>query len=291
MCDRLRIVVLDNFHYLSDEVQRTFAFDLRVFHELGIRFVILGIWRERNRLTQFNGDLQDRVIEIPVEPWERDEFLLVARRGEDLLNVNLEKCTPHIIEESFESIGVFQELCKGCCLAANVTETAPKLTTIDPEALHGAIEVKLADYSSRHMRSIEAFADSRRRKTDGGRIPLYIPYYFVRVLLSTKFERIAVGLNRRQIHEAIKKIHHRSSDVRPGDMTNFLNNIVKYQLSKDINPPLFDYDVGVQRLSVIDSTLHFFLRHCDKDGVLANIEPPSDDLKPAGHPPSRKSTK
>jgi Cdc6-like AAA superfamily ATPase len=62
-------IILENFHYLEDKVQIKLAMDLRTFEDYHIRFIILGIWRERNRLTQFNGDLTDRLIEIPVEPW------------------------------------------------------------------------------------------------------------------------------------------------------------------------------------------------------------------------------
>ncbi len=74
-------VILENFHYLNDEIQRAFAFDLRAFQELGVRFVILGVWREKNRMAQFNGDLLDRVIEVPVEPWVEADFRRVADRG------------------------------------------------------------------------------------------------------------------------------------------------------------------------------------------------------------------
>src|SRR5262249_31872341 len=67
-------VILENFHYLSEESQKQFAFDLRAFQELGLRFVILGVWREKNRMVQFNGDLLDRLIEVPVEPWTEPDF-------------------------------------------------------------------------------------------------------------------------------------------------------------------------------------------------------------------------
>src|SRR5262245_15149455 len=41
-------IILENFHYLDDDRQKQLAFDLRTFQELGIRFVILGVWREKN---------------------------------------------------------------------------------------------------------------------------------------------------------------------------------------------------------------------------------------------------
>jgi DNA helicase TIP49 (TBP-interacting protein) len=100
--------MLENFHYLPESVQKRFAFDLRAFQELGVRF-ILGVWRERNRLLQFNGDLLDRVQEIPVEPWEDEDFVRIVRKGEELLNIKLsegllEKC----IQLSFQVSGFFK---------------------------------------------------------------------------------------------------------------------------------------------------------------------------------------
>lgn len=74
-----KYIVLENFHYLPQEVQEALAFDLRTFQDHHIIFIILGIWREANRLIQFNGDLLDRVTEIPVEPWSADDFRKVIR--------------------------------------------------------------------------------------------------------------------------------------------------------------------------------------------------------------------
>ncbi|HHF3086983.1 hypothetical protein O4H46_23170 [Vibrio alginolyticus] len=40
-----KVVILENFHYLPEELQRTFAYDLRTFQDLKIRFIILGVWK------------------------------------------------------------------------------------------------------------------------------------------------------------------------------------------------------------------------------------------------------
>jgi Cdc6-like AAA superfamily ATPase len=76
-----KYLILENFHYLTLEVQETLAYDLRVFQDQGIIFIILGIWREANRLVQFNGDLLDRITEIPVEPWSVADFKKVIKKG------------------------------------------------------------------------------------------------------------------------------------------------------------------------------------------------------------------
>ena len=81
-------IILENFHYLNDDTQKQFAFDLRAFQELGVRFVVLGVWREKNRMAQFNGDLLDRVVEVPVEPWTEVDFQRVANKGAEILNMS-----------------------------------------------------------------------------------------------------------------------------------------------------------------------------------------------------------
>ncbi len=88
----------------------------------------------------------------------------------------------------------------------------------------------------------------------------------------TPLTKIENGITRREIHEGIKSIHYRPQDVRPGDMTNFLHNIVRTQINKDVRPPLFDYDPSNKKLKITDSTLYFFLRHVDKKNLVDDLE-------------------
>src|SRR5690606_24692991 len=100
--------------YLSIDVQEALAYDLRIFQDHHIVFVVLGIWREANRLAQFNGDLLDRITEVPVEPWETADFDKLISVGESLLNVDFSEVRDRLIEDSFDSVGVVQEICKHC---------------------------------------------------------------------------------------------------------------------------------------------------------------------------------
>ena len=125
-CGNNKFIILENFHYLEEEAQKQFAFDLRSFQELGIRFVILGVWREKNRLIQFNGDLLDRIFEIPVEPWEAPDFQQVVEKGSGLLNIKFsDEMVEEIVQNSFDSIGVVQELLKSVCQMSGVHQTQP----------------------------------------------------------------------------------------------------------------------------------------------------------------------
>lgn len=266
-------IILENFHYLEESAQQEMAFHLRVFEDYNILFIILGIWREKNRLAQFNGDLQDRLIEIPVEPWKREHFQEVVKVGETLLNVSFQNVLETIIDNSFDSIGVFQELCKECCLAAEVETTQEDRHLILQENLNTAIARKVEDYTGRHIRSLETFVEQKVKKTD--EIPLYIAYYFVKYLFGLTSLNIEAGLKRPDILAGIQANHHRPSDVRSSDMSYFLHNLTATQIKKNIIPPLFDYDRSTRKLKVIDSTLYFFLKNIDKDQLFEEFDKPA----------------
>lgn len=267
-------IILENFHYLNDDIQKELAFHLRIFEDSNILFIVLGIWREKNRLAQFNGDLQDRLIEIPVEPWTSVDFKRVAKSGCELLKISFDTIIDDLIKDSFDSIGVFQELCKETCLAAGVYDTQKDMVNLVTAQLSVAKEKKFDDYSGRHIRSIESFVQQKAKSSE--EVPLYLAYYFIKFLFSMDFSDIEAGIKRSVIHDGIKKIHHRPDDVRSSDMSYFLHNITSSQISKNIIPPLFDYDMSTRTLKVIDSTLYFFLRNVNKDEVLDDLPSPAD---------------
>jgi hypothetical protein len=277
-----KFIILENFHYLSLEVQKALAFDLRSFQELGIRFVILGVWREKNRLTQFNGDLQDRIIEVPVEPWSEKEFREVIAIGSEKLNIEVsETIQTNLIESAFDSIGVVQELVKEVCSGAGVSVRESETKSIaDLTLLETAVMKKTDDYAARHLRALEDIAEGRKsKKATEDSVPLYLPYYTVKAWLNFPFDQVVKGIRREQLEEEIKKDHHRAKDVRPSDMSNLLHNFAELQSEKGIVPPIFDYDQNTRTMRVVDSTFYFFLRHVDKSKVLGNLESPLERLE------------
>lgn len=272
-----RWVILENFHYLPDDVQQQFAFDLRAFQELGVKFVILGVWREKNRMAQFNGDLLDRTIEVPVEPWLAADFRRVAALGAQELNIRFgSEILDKTIDASFSSIGVFQELLKHICINANVTKTQiDKVDIIDNKYLEAAIRTKTGDYGARHERALEAIAAGHNSGgAKGDQVPLFLPYYLVRAILAHGFDGIASGARKATLWDWIRALHHRGQDVRSSDMTNLLGGIANLQSVKAISPPIFAYDAQQRMLQVVDSTFYFFIKNAVAADVIDSIQNP-----------------
>lgn len=269
-----KTIVIENFHYLDEEVQKLFSIDLRLFQENDIRFVILGIWREKNRLTQFNRDLIDRIIEIPVEPWSTDDFEKVIEKGSDILKVQIsDSIISQIKEIAFGNIGIVQELCKGLLLEAGLINAQNSTIVIDnQDYLERAIEKKVEEYASSHLRSLESIAETGQQING-----LYLPYYLIKFLVESNIEELKDGIQKNNLQEGIKKIHHKADHVRISDMTNLLHGLADKQSKKMISPPLFDYDRVNRRLRIIDSTLMFFLNFKNKDEILEEIINPVEN--------------
>lgn len=275
--------VLENFHYLTDDVQRQMAFDLRTFEEMGLRFVILGVWRERNRLVQYNGDLQDRIAEVPVEPWDVPDFQRILDVGSGILRVTLSpEVGARIFTEAHGSVAVVQELLKKVCERAGITESIPDdkpaIHLADLAQLQSAIKDKVAEYAARHIRSLESIAaGSRARRTTEEVSALFLPYHLVRVMVHRTYNELKDGIERKTLQQLIQDKHKTPDNVRTSDVTGMLSRLAALQANQNIVPPLFDFDPGTRRLKVVDSTLYFFIDNCDPEAVMAEIPHPDPD--------------
>lgn len=270
-----KIIILENFHYLEEKEQKLFAFDLRTFQDIDVRVIILGIWRERNRLTQYNGDLQDRVIELPVEPWTEEHLQELIRLGEKSLNIDMNDIKNDLIKESFGNVGMLQELCKECCYDARIIETG-ELRKLTNDNLQNAITKITNSYASRFHRALETFADAKPRQSQDGSQGLGIPYFFVRVILTNfDIQQIKNGLSIYDLRTAIKNIHP-NQDNKQFDraLTVFLNGISSYQKNRGITPSIFDWDTNLRKLSIVDPNFLFFTKHCNHNEFLEGLKIP-----------------
>lgn len=277
-----KVVILENFHYLPEELQRTFAYDLRTFQDLKIRFIILGVWKEANRLAQYNGELQDRVYEIPVEPWLEDDFREIARKGEELLNIKfatviLEQC----IENAFSSVGVFQELLKNTCFESGVVNKQSSSTFLENlDAFERAITSKTEEYSGRHLRNLESIACGNGVQISKDKpLPYFLQYYIVMHILEIGYRGLNGGITKEALLHGIKQVHHRKDELKGAQLTAVLKGLTELQANKGISPPVIAYDSNSRQLKVVDSTFYFFLKNAQLEDIKDEIICPMDGLE------------
>lgn len=277
-----KVIILENFHYLPEDLQRTFAYDLRSFQDLKVRFIILGVWKEANRLAQYNGELQDRVFEIPVEPWLDDDFREIAKKGEELLNVRfasvvLESC----INNAFSSVGVFQELLKNTCFESGVTNKQRSTAGLENmEAFEKAITGKTEEYSGRHLRNLESIACGNGVQISKDKpLPYFLQYYIVLHILEIGYQGFNGGITKEALLHGIKQVHHRKEELKGAQLTAVLKGLTELQASKGISPPVIAYDSNSRQLKVVDSTFYFFLKNAELEAIKDEIICPMDGLE------------
>ncbi|WP_321388233.1 hypothetical protein [uncultured Enterococcus sp.] len=260
-------IIIEDFHYLSQEIQEKLAFDLKSFYENGVIFIILGVWKEKNKLIQYNRDLTDRLESVSVEPWNKNDFVMVIEKGAQLLDLEFpEDIREEIIKNSFDNIGILQELCKCCsthCLGRNGEN-------IDSSDLKAALAQKREDYSIHHRQILERIAN-------GSTGVLFLPYYLVQVILETNNDKLKKGLSKKYIQYQITQRHYDKSKVRTNDVTKLLHHHLKeIQYKLKITPPIFDYDIEDDNFRILDSTLFYYFYNSDKEGIEENMQIPDE---------------
>lgn len=269
--DFKKYIVLEDFHYLPDETQKDFSFALKTFHEKSnISFIIVGVWREENRLIGFNGDLTDRVLSVDVDTWSSDSLSDVITEGGTLLNVDFdEKFTEQLLERCFDSVHLVQEVCRRACRDANVTATKDErqIVGLDVDTASLVADV-VEEQAGRYRGFLQRFADGFQ-ETD-----LQMPKWIIYAILCCDVGEWEKGVRLRRLSKFIKKAHPRGNDLNNGNITQILNSATSLQNKKGVRPLVIDYDSANTSLHVVDKGFLIWLSSQDMDDLLDDLELP-----------------
>lgn len=267
-----KFVVLEDFHYLPDETQRDFSFSLKTFHEQSkFSFIIVGVWREENRLIGFNGDLTDRVLSVDVDTWIPEKLKEVIEAGEHLLNVKFnQKFTAELISRCFDSVHIVQEACRRACQAAGITKTQTEIrddigNDTDVVSLVGkVVEEQAARYKGFLMGFSDGFQDTG----------LEMPKWIIYAILCSNIEDLEKGVRLRKISKLIKSKHPKGDGLNNGNITQILKTCAALQNKKGTRPLVIDYDAANTSLNVVDKGFLIWLSSQDVNELLEELELP-----------------
>lgn len=275
-----KYLVLEDFHYLPDDTQRDFSFSLKAFHEDSkYTFMVVGVWREENRLIAFNGDLTDRVISVDVDQWEPEHLRQVVQEGEKLLNVEFDNAfREKLIEKAFESVHIVQEACRKTLRAESVFQTQEHYKHVAHDTDVGNIigEV-VAEHQGRYSGFLMNFADGFQQTE------LEMPKWVIYALLSCPVNKLESGLRLRQISRIIKSSHPSGEGLNNGNITQILTVASSLQNKKNIRPLVIDYDGTNRNLHVVDKGFLIWLGSQDRGALLNDLglpQPYVDDSEP-----------
>lgn len=262
-----KFLVLEDFHYLPEETQRDFAVALKAFHEASAYcFIVVGVWLDENRLIQHNGDLTGRVIAVNADKWTPEELREVVKSGEKLLKVEFDDgFVDSLIENSFDSVWIVQEVCRKACELAGVFQTQGTPVKVNGDALaltRSAVDAHSARYNGFLVNFSVGFRDTQ--------LKMYRWILFAVVM--TSVEKLEKGMALAEIGALINS-RHPDAPLNPASITQALQSVSSLQVSQlQIKPIILDYDQTFRRLNIVDRSFLIWLQHQTQEDLLESID-------------------
>jgi hypothetical protein len=252
-------LVLEDFHYLSEEVQRQFAFMLKAMGEYGLFAVIVGVWPRDHLLTYFNGDLDGRVEDIHLR-WSDSELLLVLAQGSRALNIRIStQIEQQMLRDAYGSIGLLQRLAEQLCIGSRVRETHPRM---QPRAVSGGstyLESRsavAAQMQGRYQTFADNFVRGMRRLAEG----LEVYRYILQASTEASDDELIAGIDSAHLLQRVSD-HQGGESIRASDLTQALERIDKLQLKIGVNPLVLTYNRSDRKLFLADRSFMFYRAH------------------------------
>lgn len=268
-----KFIVLEDFHYLPFETQRDFSFALKAFHENSkICFIVVGVWREQNRLIAYNGDLTNRVISINADSWSPAQLEEVIVAGEHLLNIEFDNTFKKtLIGCSYESVMLVQEACYRACNEEKIYETQAAVRHVGRQRDAAALVKSVVDeQKGRYISFMTNFADGFQTTT------LQMYRWLLYPVLKLPVTELEEGIRLTDLSRIIKERHLEGQELNNGNLTQALVYAASLQVKKDIRPIILDYDQTNRRLNVVDKGFLIWLANQNTNELLEMIDLPID---------------
>jgi hypothetical protein len=255
-------LVIDDFHYLPQELQGNLIRALKPLIFDGLPVVIIAIPHRRYDAIRVEKEMTGRMFPVDIPSWSEEELQFIPHTGFNLLNRPL--AIPVVNQLSKQSIGsphLMQDFCRGICRAKSLDGTVLQ----EPLAVSDLdVEHVLTDTAETIGRPIfEKLARGPRQRTDrisrtlkGGvqvdiyRLVLHALAYLHPGLITLEYEDLRAAIRDvsahgiPQLHEVARVLKH-MSDIAASDQSS---------------TPVIDFDEGAKLLHITDPFFAFYLR-------------------------------
>jgi hypothetical protein len=251
-----KYVVIEEFHYLSEETQSDLAFKLKAIHELSDKyvFIVIGVWLENNRLVHLNKDLSGRVAPINADDWTDEDLLRVIHEGERKLNIVF----PHgfaekLVERACGSVYLVREACYRACEISGIYRRGDDRTLIDQSLNVTSILKEISnagvDYPGQiiSMFGLEDIQLNEHEREEG------LKEWVLRMLVYANAKEMRRGITLKRLRQLIRQRHPRKYQPSEGQIERVIKALQTAQLAK--GQSLFDYDRQEKVVRCVDKGL------------------------------------
>lgn len=158
-----KLIMIDDVHHLGIGARNQLAINLKLWHEQGIRYFLVGIAKTSEAILG-----QDPELAIRNDTWhierQSDNFMRhLLQKGEKALNVQFDPDSIDIaITAAQGSPSIFQAICRIACVEADIFETCTDTVpvAVDLPLIRSAV---VRQYDGRYLSKLVSLARGRRQ--------------------------------------------------------------------------------------------------------------------------------
>jgi hypothetical protein len=122
-----RVVLVDDFHYMTRDVQGEVAKQLKEAARREVKIVTAAVPHRADDVVRANPELRGRVAAVDVGYWRTEDLARIASSGFDALNVAIDEASAaRLAVEAAGSPQLMQALCLYACFVVGCTERLGK---------------------------------------------------------------------------------------------------------------------------------------------------------------------
>lgn len=275
ICEIIRLsgrrVVIEDFHYLSTEVQRQLAHDLKAMWDYGVYVIIIGVWVKRNYLTHLNSDLAGRITEINVY-WSIEELASVVKKGSASLCVDFsDEIIAAMVSDCFGNVGLIQTLAletldqSGVFERSNANQECKDIQKYEDAALTYAeqLEAVYLEFARRVSSGI------RQRK---GSTKIYA--HAMWAIFDSTDDQLISGVD---VDTIFSRAHSRQNRIQKGNLRLILKKLDGLQIDDRGKGLVVTFVEQSDSVATVDRSVLFYRKYCTVKWPWQDIIAASDD--------------
>lgn len=258
-------LVIDDFHYLSREIQGKVVRALKPLVFAGVPVVIIAIPHRRYDTVKVEREMSGRLYPIQIPPWQDEELAYIPREGFRILDAAIENRIINILtHESIGSPHLIQDFCKSICKNNRIEFSGARVSLTINEMEMNECFHDVAESIGRPI--FEKLARGPRQRAD--RIPrelkngLTVDIYRLILHALADLKPGLVTLEYEDLRSSIRNIIA-STPPQLQEVARVLRYMSAIAASDESSTPVIDFEEEEKKLHITDPFFAFFLRWGD----------------------------
>ena len=248
------ILVIEDFHYLSSEVQKSLFQQWKIFVDNEVPVILVGTTHHAVDLAHANKDLIGRIAQIDLDIWNRKDLAQIARQGFEYLGIAVPKVvTNEIAQESAGLPVITQDACLQLFVDKGISEhkRGDDITFHRQDAFRALHQVARINYAQ--------FEAIYERLVTGPRIQARKYDTYELILSAFVADPLTFSLKRHEIDDRLGNMPIPTEKrPPPASVNSTLKALGKFQERMGLE--LLEWSERDQKLYILEPSFLFYLR-------------------------------